>query len=429
MKKLSDRLGRRNPLLRTFLTLEGNQRACVWTEPMFGIPVNLYAPLVAVYMAALKLSPLDIGIVTTVSFISQMLAAPLGGVLTDKLGRRLCTLVFDFVSWVIPSFLWATAQGPVSFYVAALFAGAWRITETSWGLQLIEDAPPDKLIHLYAITNIAGLIAGFISPLTFLLVREFSLIATMRGLYGFMCLMMILKTIILYRMTYETAIGLERMGEVRGKSILSRVLDSRHVLRGMLHSKPIMLTIALGTCFMLIKSINDNFWPLLITAKLGIPEENLSLFSTLRTLVMLLCYLVLVPRLDLRTFRKPMIIAAALIALVDTMLFFLTQGVYPLIILGVLMEALALSALQPLISTLNMQAMAGQERARMLGLATTVSLLVSSPFGTIAGALAKMDRSLPMLLNIGLALLSCFIIIRLDRAMHGGPVVQPLERA
>ena len=425
MKEFSDGHRQRNPLLRTFLTLEGNQRACIWTEPMFGIPFNLYVPLVAVYMTALKLSPLDIGIVTTVSFIAQMLAAPLSGVLTDKLGRRLCTLIFDFVAWVIPTFLWATATGPVSFYIAALFAGTWRITETSWHLQLIEDAPPENVIHLYSITNIAGLIAGFVSPLTYLFVREYSLITTMRWLYGFMCLMMLLKVVILYKMTYETAIGLERMKEVRGQSVLSRVLDSRFVLKRMLRSRTIVLTVALGTCFMLIKSVNDNFWPLLITTKLGIAEENLSLFSTLRTLVMLLCYLVLVPRLDLRTFRKPMITALGLIALVDTMLFFLTRGIYPLIIAGVLLEALALSTLQPLISTLNMQAMDRQERARMLGLATMMSLLVSSPFGTIAGALAKMDRSLPMLLNIALALLSCFIAIRLDRVMQMHILDQP----
>lgn len=107
------------------------------------------------------------------------------------------------------------------------------------------------------------------------------------------------------------------------------------------------------------------------------------------------------------------------------MLFFLTRGIYPLIIAGVLLEAVALSALQPLISTLNMQAMDRQERARMLGLATMMSLLVSSPFGTIAGALAKMDRSLPMLLNIALALLSCFIAVRLDRAMQTQILDQP----
>jgi ABC-type dipeptide/oligopeptide/nickel transport system permease subunit len=61
----------------------------------------------------------------------------------------------------------------------------------------------------------------------------------------------------------------------------------------------------------------------------------------------------------------------------------------------------------------------------MLGLATMMSLLVSSPFGTIAGALAKLDRSLPMLLNIALALLSCLIAIRLDREMCRQLLTQP----
>ena len=43
----------RNPLIDLLVHLKGNERACLWTEPLWGIPYNLYVPFVSVYMAAL----------------------------------------------------------------------------------------------------------------------------------------------------------------------------------------------------------------------------------------------------------------------------------------------------------------------------------------------------------------------------------------
>ena len=87
MKKIKSFLSR-NLLLRTLPQLRGNPRACLYLEPFWGIPYNLYAPFVSVYMAALGMTPVQIGFVSTVFFASQMVFALLSGPLTDKLGRR-----------------------------------------------------------------------------------------------------------------------------------------------------------------------------------------------------------------------------------------------------------------------------------------------------------------------------------------------------
>ena len=101
MQKLK-RLLLKNPLIETTVHLRGNERACLWTEPLWGIPYNLYVPFASVYMAALGLSAVEIGTVSTVFFASQMVWALLSGPLTDKLGRRLCTVIFDVLSWSVP---------------------------------------------------------------------------------------------------------------------------------------------------------------------------------------------------------------------------------------------------------------------------------------------------------------------------------------
>ncbi len=63
MKKLTERL-RRNALLDVLFSLKGNPRACIWVEPLWGIPYNLYLPYVTLFMTAIGLSYAEIGYVT-----------------------------------------------------------------------------------------------------------------------------------------------------------------------------------------------------------------------------------------------------------------------------------------------------------------------------------------------------------------------------
>ncbi|MDR0722389.1 MAG: MFS transporter [Treponema sp.] len=87
-----------NPLIKTLLELRGNPRACVYTEPLWGLSMNLCLPYASVYMIALGLSDVAIGCITTVYLFSQVVFAFLSGPITDKLGRRKTTAVFDFIA-------------------------------------------------------------------------------------------------------------------------------------------------------------------------------------------------------------------------------------------------------------------------------------------------------------------------------------------
>lgn len=412
-----------NPIIYTLTHMKGNQAICLWTEPFFGIPNNLFIPLASVYMAALGLSPFLIGLVTTLSLISQTVAAAMAGIMTDKLGRKRATITFDVFAWIIPSVLWATASGPWSFMIAALSNGCWRITETAWGLLLTEDYPPEGIIHLYAITNIAGLVAGFVSPLAYVLVQKVTLITAMRWMYAGMTVSMILKNVLLYRYAHETSVGLRRLEENRGVSVFTRLLESRFVLRKMFGLPHVMLTVGLVACFMLIMSVNNNFLPLLLTEKLGIPEENLSLFSMVRTLVMLAFYFVLVPKLDVRRFLRPMVAAMALLTAADLSFMALGRVQMGVILINVLMEAAALSMVTPMISSLRMQVMEKEQRARMFAFTTMLAMLITAPFGAVAGWLSQLNRAYPMAVNVGICLLMIYLSLQLSRQLRDKDVL------
>ncbi len=400
-------------MLRTLVSLRGNPRACLYTEPLWGIPYNLYAPFVAVFMTALGMDTVQIGLVSTVAMLSQMVWAPLSGVLTDKLGRRKTTLIFDIVSWSIPALLWMWAQSFVWFLVAAVFNGAWRVTETSWNLLLVEDAEDRQLVNLFSITSIAGLIAGFVAPIAYFFVQRYGVTPTMRVLYLITFVMMTTKFVSLYFLTKETAVGVRRMEQTKNVPLLRSLAGSGKVLRQMLHTPAIVYTVGLIACFTGIRSVTDSFWPILVTQQLGVAAENLSIFSTVKSLLMLACYFLLVPRLSVGRFRPALLVGFSLLMAESVMMLLMPPGALWAVVLSVVLDALALSMLSPLTSSIQMLVIDKEERARMLGLLYVLCLLLTSPLGTLGGLLAKIDRALPFVLTAVLvacgAALSCLI--------------------
>ena len=83
----------KHPLLRSLFELRGNPRACVLTEPMWGLSMNLCLPYATVYMLTFGMNDVQVGIVSSVYMFSQMIFAFLSGAIIDKLGRRKSTAI------------------------------------------------------------------------------------------------------------------------------------------------------------------------------------------------------------------------------------------------------------------------------------------------------------------------------------------------
>lgn len=165
----------KNHVLITVLkNLTGNARGCVYTEPLWGIPFNLYAPYVSIYMVALGLADKQIGLIVSISMAFQIIMALLGGVITDKLGRRRTTLIFDNLSWSVPALVSALAQNFWYFMAAGIINSLWRITHVSWSCLLVEDTNQNLLVDIYTWIYIANQIVGFLAPLAGVLIGIFS---------------------------------------------------------------------------------------------------------------------------------------------------------------------------------------------------------------------------------------------------------------
>ena len=389
-------------LIRTLRNLAGNQRGCVYTEPLWGIPFNLYAPYVSVYMVALGLSDTQIGTILSISWGFQIILALLSGVITDKLGRRRTTLIFDILAWSIPALISALAQNYWYFLAAGAINSFWRVTQNSWTCLLVEDADQRQLIGIYTWIYIANQLVGFAAPLGSLLIGAFSLVPTVRGLYVFAAVMFTLKAMLTYWLTQETEQGKVRLHETRHQSILHVLSGYRTVIRAILRTPQTLYTAGIMLVISICALISGNFWAIILTEKLGIPAQNLAVFPFVKSAIILAFFFVVMPRINRMHYKLPMAIGFLGFIASQLLLIVAPRQNYGFLILSVVLEACSYAAVSPLVDQLAVLTIDAKERARIQSILSVGVILLTSPFGWIAGTLSGVDKRLPFMLNVAL---------------------------
>ena len=410
-------------LFATLRSLRGNPRGCVYFEPLWGIPFNLYAPYVSIYMIALGMSEKQIGLIVSISWVFQIFLALISGVVTDKIGRRLTTLISDILSWSIPALISAVAQNFWYFLIAGVINSIWRISHTSWSCLLVEDADQDQLVDIYTWIYIANLFVGFIAPLTGVLIGVFSFVPTMRGLYVFAAVMFTLKAVLTYQWTEETAHGKIRLQETRDQSVLHVFGEYKGVLRDLMRAPQTLFTAGIMLVMSITSLINGSFWSILVTEKLQIATQNLAIFPFVKSAIMLVFYFTVMPVIGRMHFKLPMTVGFLGYVASQVVLVNAPSGGYGFLIFSVFLEACSVAAVSPLIDQMIVLTVDAKERARILSILSVGIILLTSPFGWIAGALSTLNKDLPFLLNITLFVIGTILAYLAGRSAQNKAVV------
>ena len=412
-------------LINTLRSLRGNPRGCVYCEPLWGIPYNLYIPYVSVYMVTLGLADRQIGLILSISWGFQIGMALLGGAITDKLGRRLTTLIFDILSWSVPALISALAQNFWYFLAAGIINSVWRITFISWNCLLVEDAEPDQLADIFTWIYIANIVVGFIAPLAGVLISTFSLVPTMSGLYLFAAFMFTLKAVITYLATEETAQGKIRLQETRDQNMLHVLSEYKGVLSELLRSPQTLYTAGILLVVSASSMISGSFWAIIVTEKLHIPAEHIAVFPFIKSAISLAFFFIVTPRLTKIHFKVPMVVGFLSFIASQVVLITTPELGYPSLILNVFLEACSFAAVGPLVDRMTVLTINAKERARIQSILYVGIILLTSPFGWIAGTLSEIDKAWPFVLNI--TLFAVGAVLAYAAGSHKSPTAETTE--
>ena len=407
---------RNHPLIESLISLKGNQRACIYVEPLFAIPFNLYSPFVSVYMAALLLTDKQIGLIASVNMLFRAVFALLGGAITDKLGRKKTTFIFDMCSWSVPCLLWAFSQNIWWFMIAAAFNGIYQITENSWSCLLVEDADKGEIVKIFSLIHLAGQLAVIITPLAAILINSLTIVPAMRIVFLFSFLSMTAKFVLLYLFSEETQTGIIRKQETSQMPILKIIRGYGRVFLQIFSSPGMMLALVISTFFAITTMIMTNFFGLYATENLLIPQQFLAYYPIVRSVIITLFFFVIQPKINRFGLRVPMLAGILLYALSHIVLLLAPVGNLAMPIGYVIFEACAYSLVLPRRDTIMALLVDPAERARINGIITTMTLGASIPFGYLSGWLSDTDRDATFILDIVIFALA-FAVIAANRKL------------
>jgi MFS family permease len=369
-------------------------------------------------MSALGLADSEIGLIATIYTLSQAVFAFLSGPITDKLGRRKTTAVFDFFAWSVPCLIWVMADNFWFFLIAAICNGAMKVPTNSWDCLMVEDAEKSQITRIYALAVACGHLSALFAPISSLLVAKLTLIPAVRILYINAFAIMTAKLLILYRCSRETKTGVIRMRETKGKSVFSLALGYGGVLRLMRASPGTVFSLGIAGIAAAATMINAAFWQIIVSRKLEVPDSLLPLLPMFRSAIALLFFFTVIPRLTRGGLRNPLLLGFGTY-LIGQVLLVLTParniGLYPMLCVSMIFDGFGAGLLAMIAESLVALHVNAADRARVMAIQHMVIMAGVSPFGWISGKLSGVSRDLPfaltaVLLFAGIALTARFYV-------------------
>lgn len=404
---------RSHPLIEVLKRNKGNPRTLIFMEPLWGIPYNLIAPFATLYMYTQGITDVQIGLILSVAMVVQVFFSFFGGILTDKLGRKMTTMLGDFFGWCVACLIWAVSDNVWLFLLAVIFNSFEQINQTAWFCLLIEDAEPKDLVGVYTWVNIGGLVAIFFAPISGFFINSYSVVPVIRILYLVFAANMLIKGFITYRHCDETRQGKLRIAETKDTSVVRMLLEYKHLVPAVLKNREIVKVVSVSVMLHIANIVSVNFFSLYVTQRLGVADSYLAFFPILNAAVMLIFMVGIQHRLAAVTFRIPLWIGLALLATGSVVLILAPVGSIVMIVLYVFVVAVASALIAPRKDALIQLNIDPKQRARINSLIMATTIAFASPFGYVAGWLSSMDRRLPFVFNFFLFIAAIVIVGRL----------------
>ncbi len=360
--------------------------------------------------------------------LAQVVFGLLGGILTDKLGRRLTTAVFDFLAWCLPCLIWFAASlvDPAwafwFFLGASVVNGTLQVTQNSWDCLMVEDARRDQITGIYSLVAIAGQMSAIFAPIAAVLVAHFSLVPAVRILYLNAFVVMTVKIVWLFAWSHETDMGRRRQAETRGRSVGRLLLGYAGVIRLALRSPGTVFSLVIAILVGAVGAINTTFWQVIVSRKLLVPDPLLPIFAMARSVLAMVFLFTLVPRLTRSTrprhLRRSLLLGFAVYALGQTLLASIPSplgqaggATYGLLSLSLLFDGFGVGILGMLAESLVALHVDRLERSRVMAVQRTTIMLVVAPFGWIGGILSGLSRNLPFYLTAAILVVGVVVTL------------------
>ena len=373
-------------MARGLRSLPHNARYILPLESIWAVFNGMLFFYTPVYMRAIGLGDLQIGLVSTAGLFIGCLATFFAAPLSNKYGRRWTLIIWDIVAWGPPMLLWGLSQN-VWFFVAAVALNSFgRVAYVAWICLLIEDSPADKRAGIFAALSTIISLSAIFTPLAALLFQRYGLVPTMRVLFlvGGVC--MITAFLVRHHFVRETQAGIALMAVHKDHALLQGVRDFVRELPLLLRSrdKTLFSLIYILTSYVMAFNVFNVIY---LNEQLHFNEGILSLSPLMTGLLNVVLVVMLIPRLRVVNEVKTLS-AAFIVSLAGVVIFLLIPaGNIVLFLFSVVLTAGGSYLMTTFRDTAFMNSLGEHEKANAFSGVQTLAAVATIPAGIIAGAI------------------------------------------
>lgn len=379
-------------------------------------------------MNGVGLSSTQIGLIGSVAltfaFVFQMFAATL----TNRMGRKRTTLIWDLVAWSVPMVIWSFSHNFATFLVAAILNASGKIVNVSWNLLVIEDVKPQDRSRVFGILNLLGAASGLLTPLVGLLTQQFGVVPVIRVYYLLGAISMTAMFFLRNAITDETQNGATAMHEHAELHPLESIKKNLQLLRLLGSTPALPWLVGFYVLSFFIEQMN-LFQILYFSQTLGFGPLGASWVPVTMALMTLLLHRFALPKLALIKAEQALLISSAVAFSGAALIVLIPKGNLALFLLAVSVSTGATFLVKTYRETVLFQHLPTYGTADLFSAVQTLTMLVAIPAAGIAGTLFGFKPVLLFGLIAGLNLLLLGLAWRIaDVGVHKqSPAVQPID--
>jgi len=383
---------------------------------MWGIPFVLYNFYLSLYMKSQGITDQQIGLLISIGFIAGTFFSIFSGIITDALGRKRTTLIFDLLSWPVSIVIYFFADNFWMFALAQIVNSSVRIVAVSWNLMVIEDADDEQRVAAFNLLNIITIATGIITPVAGILVKQMGVPYAERIFLAIATISMTIMILGRNHFYKETHIGKQIREQHSRKHVRDQFKkglyrDTFALLKTNSELRLILCILVLFNIYMLIGTYSSLYFAPYLTEVIGIDKASISILGGVNSGIMLLIFLFVIPLISRFNLLKNMIAGFIIQAMATLFFTAIPLGSLSAAIINMIIFAVGFSISRPFIDTLLANATKGAERAGIYSLNNTVISIFGAIAGLASGYLYKLNPRLLYYVSFGIISVCVMLIM------------------
>ena len=383
--------------MKMFGDLNKNARVSLYLLPIWSVfwgLVYFYFPL---YMKALGLDEVAIGTVNTVGLLFAFLCFLFASAITNKLGRKRTTLIFDLLSWSVPMLIWAVSSNYWFFLVAGIINALSKVASISWNCIITEDEKPEKVPKIFTVVTLVNSAIGIFAPITGFFIGKFGLVVSMRALYAVGALSMTAMFIVRNAFLTETTAGSRLMADHGGSTFMESFKNHLKLLSRLYENKKFLLLslVFISTNFIMTLNV---FQVIFLTEHLHFSQEAISIVPFIIAVSNLGAFLVISPKLAKKSSESVLSLFIACNFAASVLFLLIPERNLSAMLAVMAFNGISNFLMSAYRESVFMNSQGEHDKADMYAAVQTVTMLFCVPAGYLGGLLYRANPLLPFAL-------------------------------